>query len=154
MLTISGLTKSFGSVHALKGVDLEIRPGEVVGLVGENGAGKSTLMRILAGTQRPSTGTITRNGKPFAVNSPQQANDQGVAMVFQEQSLLLNLSIAQNIFLGQEQRFIRFGLVNRFWSNQKSTFCLTVFGRSNLVQALCSFRTALMKYWKSATAST
>lgn len=112
MLTISGLTKSFGSVHALKGVDLEIRPGEVVGLVGENGAGKSTLMRILAGTQRPSTGTITRNGRPFAVNSPQQANEQGVAMVFQEQSLLLNLSIAQNIFLGQEQRFIRFGLVN------------------------------------------
>lgn len=112
MLTISGLTKSFGSVHALKGVDLEIRPGEVVGLVGENGAGKSTLMRILAGTQRPSTGTITRNGRPFAVSSPQQANEQGVAMVFQEQSLLLNLSIAQNIFLGQEQRFIRFGLVN------------------------------------------
>ncbi len=112
MLTISGLTKSYGNIHALRGVDLEIRPGEVVGLVGENGAGKSTLMRILAGTQRQTSGAITRNGKAFTAATPQQANEAGIAMVFQEQSLLLNLSIAQNIFLGQEKQFTRFGLVN------------------------------------------
>ena len=112
MLTIRGLTKSFGKIHALRGVDMDIRPGEVMGLVGENGAGKSTLMRLIAGTQRATSGSMTRHDKAYAPASPQEANAAGVAMVFQEQSLLLNLTIAQNIFLGQEKRFSRFGLID------------------------------------------
>lgn len=111
MLQAVALQKSFGSVQALKGVDVEIRPGEVVGLVGENGAGKSTLMRILAGVQQPSGGELRRDGQALHLADPRQANARGIAMVFQEQSLLLNLSVAENIFLGQEQGFIRLGLI-------------------------------------------
>lgn len=117
MLTVASLTKSFGPVHALKGVDLEIRPGEVVGLVGENGAGKSTLMRILAGTQKPSSGEIRMDGRPIAFAGPDDANRHGIAMVFQEQSLLLNLTVAENIFLGQDREFVRFGLID--WKAMK-----------------------------------
>lgn len=112
MLTAQSLTKSFGPVHALKGVDIEIRRNEVVGLVGENGAGKSTLMRILCGTQKPTSGTLTRSGKAIALSGPAHANAQGIAMVFQEQSLILNLSVAENIFLGQDDAFLRFGLID------------------------------------------
>ncbi|MDR6288882.1 MULTISPECIES: sugar ABC transporter ATP-binding protein [Inquilinus] len=112
MLQAVGIQKSFGSVQALKGVDVEIRPNEVVGLVGENGAGKSTLMRILAGVQQPTSGELRRDGEVLHLGDPRQANARGIVMVFQEQSLLLNLSVAENIFLGQEQEFIRFGLVN------------------------------------------
>jgi ribose transport system ATP-binding protein len=111
MLQAIALQKSFGSVQALKGVDVEIRPGEVVGLVGENGAGKSTLMRILAGVQKPTGGELRRDGQALHLADPRQANARGIAMVFQEQSLLLNLSVAENIFLGQEQGFIRLGLI-------------------------------------------
>ncbi|OWJ68995.1 sugar ABC transporter ATP-binding protein [Inquilinus limosus] len=112
MLQAIALQKSFGSVQALKGVDVEIRPREVVGLVGENGAGKSTLMRILAGVQQPSGGELRRDGNALHLADPRQANARGIAMVFQEQSLLLNLSVAENIFLGQEQDFIRLGLID------------------------------------------
>ena len=112
MLQAIALQKSFGSVQALKGVDVEIRPREVVGLVGENGAGKSTLMRILAGVQQPSGGELRRDGQALHLADPRQANARGIAMVFQEQSLLLNLSVAENIFLGQEQDFIRLGLID------------------------------------------
>lgn len=112
MLQTIGLTKSFGNVHALKGVNIEIRPGEVVGLVGENGAGKSTLMRIFAGVQQPTSGELRRDGAAFRLTDPRDAGTKGIGMVFQEQSLLLNLSVAENLFLGQEEEFIRFGLMN------------------------------------------
>ena len=84
----------------------------MVGLVGENGAGKSTLMRIAAGVQPPSSGTLLRNGVPLVLKSPHEAADHGIAMVFQEQSLLVNLSVAENLFLGREQEFMRGGLIN------------------------------------------
>ncbi|TCL71255.1 sugar ABC transporter ATP-binding protein [Rhizobium sp. BK251] len=112
MLAARGITKSFVGVKALKNVDIEIRPNEVVGLIGENGAGKSTLMRVLAGTHRPDSGTLTLDGEPLKLRSARDAASHGIGMVFQEQSLLLNLSVAENIYLGQEQQFARMGLVN------------------------------------------
>jgi ribose transport system ATP-binding protein len=112
MLVASGLNKSFAGVHALKDVAIEIRPNEVVGLVGENGAGKSTLMRILSGTQQPDAGTLSLDGKPLKLRSARDAAAHGIGMVFQEQSLLLNISVAENIYLGQEDQFTRFGLVD------------------------------------------
>jgi len=106
------LSKSFVGIPALKAVDFELHPHEVVGLVGENGAGKSTLMRLVAGVQLPSSGTLLRDGVPLVLRSPREAADHGIAMVFQEQSLLLNLSVAENLFLGREQEFMRAGLIN------------------------------------------
>jgi ribose transport system ATP-binding protein len=113
VLEISGISKSFGNVKALHDVSLEIRPNEVVGLIGENGAGKSTLMRVLAGIVRPDAGKVVVDGQPMVLNDMHHANDCGIAMVFQEQSLLLNMSVADNIHLAQEKPFTRMGLIDR-----------------------------------------
>lgn len=100
-----GITKVFGGTKALKGVELEVRPGEIVGLVGENGAGKSTLLKIIIGAQPQTEGTMTLHGKPYAPKTPMDANKAGIGMVFQEQSLIVNLNVAQNIFFGHEKEF-------------------------------------------------
>jgi ribose transport system ATP-binding protein len=112
LLSASAISKSFAGVRALKEVSLDIRPNEVVGLIGENGAGKSTLMRILAGTHQPDSGTLLLDGQPLKLRNARDGAGHGIGMVFQEQSLLLNLSVAENIYLGQEDQFIRFGLMN------------------------------------------
>ena len=111
-LTLRHVDKRFPGVHALKDVTVAIRPNEVVGLVGENGAGKSTLMRILAGVYQPDAGEILLDGKPVRLANAFHANSMGIGMVFQEQSLLLNLSVGENIYLGHEDQFVRFGLMN------------------------------------------
>ena len=97
VLALQGVDKRFPGVHALKAIDLELRPHEVVGLVGENGAGKSTLMRILAGVYQPDSGRILLGGRPVTLRSATEAARHGIGMVFQEQSLLTNLSVAENI---------------------------------------------------------
>ncbi|MDQ0469420.1 sugar ABC transporter ATP-binding protein [Labrys wisconsinensis] len=112
MLVAENITKSFGGVAALRDVAVAVRPNEVVGLIGENGAGKSTLMRILAGTHRPDGGSLTLHGETLRLRNARDAAARGIGMVFQEQSLLLNLSVAENIYLGQEAAFRRFGLVD------------------------------------------
>ncbi len=112
MLSVNGISKSFMGVKALKNVSLEIRPNEVIGLIGENGAGKSTLMRTLAGTLQPDSGTMTLDGERLRLRSTRDAAVHGIGMVFQEQSLLLNMSVAENIYLGQEHQFTRLGIVN------------------------------------------
>ncbi|UVC09223.1 sugar ABC transporter ATP-binding protein [Rhizobium sp. TH2] len=112
MLAANGISKSFTGVQALKDVSIEVRPNEVVGLIGENGAGKSTLMRVLAGTHRPDSGTLVLDGQPLKLKGARDAGLHGIGMVFQEQSLLLNMSVAENIYIGQEGQFIRMGLVN------------------------------------------
>ena len=112
MLKATQIRKSFAGVQALRDVDIEVRPNEVVGLIGENGAGKSTLMRILSGTQRPDGGTLSLDGTPLRLRSARDAAANGIGMVFQEQSLLLNISVAENIYLGQEGQFTRLGVLN------------------------------------------
>ena len=111
-LALRHVEKRFPGVHALKDVSIEIRPHEVVGLVGENGAGKSTLMRILAGVYQPDGGEILLGGRPVRFVSAWHAASQGIGMVFQEQSLLPNLTVGENIYLGNEAAFTRLGLVN------------------------------------------
>ncbi len=113
MLSVCDISKSYGGVRALTRVTMEVRRREVVGLVGENGAGKSTLMRILAGGVRPDSGTMTIDGEPLSPRNPREANAHGIGMVFQEQSLLLNMTVAENIFLGQEAPFVRAGIIDR-----------------------------------------
>jgi len=106
------ITKSFAGTQALKGVDLTVYPGEIVGLVGENGAGKSTLLKIIIGAQPPTSGHMEMHGKPYHPKTPMEANREGLGMVFQEQSLIVNLNVAQNIFFGHEKRFKKHGFVD------------------------------------------
>jgi ribose transport system ATP-binding protein len=111
-LALRHVEKRFPGVHALKDVTIEIRPGEVVGLIGENGAGKSTLMKILSGVYQPDGGEILLDGEAVRLQSAAHAMRLGIGMVFQEQSLLANLTVGENIYLGNEGRFTRFGLVD------------------------------------------
>jgi ribose transport system ATP-binding protein len=111
VLALRGIEKSFPGVKALDDVSIEVQPHEVIGLVGENGAGKSTLMRILSGVYQPDAGVVELAGEPITLRSPSEAARLGIGMVFQEQSLLPNLSVGENIYLGAERPFTRMGLV-------------------------------------------
>ncbi|WP_210529297.1 sugar ABC transporter ATP-binding protein [Rubellimicrobium arenae] len=101
ILSLRGIGKTYGTITVLQGVDLDIRAGEVIALLGENGAGKSTLSGIIAGSREPSTGAMTLDGQPYAPASPRQAIDTGVALIHQELKLLPHLTIAENVFVGR-----------------------------------------------------
>ncbi len=111
-LSLVKVDKRFPGVHALKNVSIEIGQGEVIGLIGENGAGKSTLMKILSGVYQPDSGEIRIAGKPTKLANAADANSKGIGMVFQEQSLLTNMTVGENIYLGNEAQFTRFGIVD------------------------------------------
>jgi ribose transport system ATP-binding protein len=98
------IVKRYAGVPALAGVSVALRPGEVVGLVGHNGAGKSTLLKTLAGAVRPDEGQLLIDGEPVALGSPADALRSGISTVYQELSLLPNLTVTQNVFLGKELR--------------------------------------------------
>jgi len=101
-LRATGITKRFGALTALADVDLDIRAGEVLALLGDNGAGKSTFIKILAGAHPPSGGQLAVNGEAVAFSSPKDAATAGIATIFQELALSENLSISENVFLGRE----------------------------------------------------
>jgi ribose transport system ATP-binding protein len=110
-LLMKGISKRFGGTLALSEVDFEVRAGEIHGLVGQNGAGKSTLMKIVAGDYRPDNGKIFIDGRQVEIPYPRRGLALGVGIVYQELSLLPNLTVAENIALGREQA--RFGVVSR-----------------------------------------
>ncbi|MBW3097967.1 sugar ABC transporter ATP-binding protein [Pseudohoeflea coraliihabitans] len=112
MYQLNKVDKTFPGVHALKAVDFTIGRGEIVGLVGENGAGKSTLMKVIYGAYQPNGGTVSIDGTTVRFQNPRQAMDHGIGMVFQEQSLIINLTVMENIFLGFEQQFVRWGVID------------------------------------------
>ena len=102
ILEAKNVSKFFGTITALKDANLSLRPGEVLGVVGDNGAGKSTLMKVLSGLYNPSEGSIYFEGKEVFFSSPRDSQDLGVEMVYQDLSLAENLPIGDNIFLGRE----------------------------------------------------
>jgi len=102
VLSGEGIVKRYPGVVALDGVNFDVKPGEVHGLIGENGAGKSTLMKILAGIIQPDEGEIRLNDKSIRFLGPRDANDRGIALVHQELNLVPYLTVAENIFLGRE----------------------------------------------------
>ncbi|AUC97867.1 sugar ABC transporter ATP-binding protein [Bradyrhizobium sp. SK17] len=112
LLMVGGVNKRFGGVRALRDVNLEVRPGEVHALLGENGAGKSTLIKILSGVHAADSGSIEIAGRPVAFDSPARSREAGIAVVYQDLSLVESLSVADNLLLGREPR-ARFGFVRK-----------------------------------------
>src|SRR5690606_21652490 len=104
VLRLRGVSKNFGAIQALSGVDLQIDCGEVLGLMGDNGAGKSTLMKIIAGNFRPSTGSVTLDDEEVHFQQPIEARRKGIEIVYQDLALCDNLTAAANVFLGRELR--------------------------------------------------
>ncbi|MDP9283659.1 MAG: ATP-binding cassette domain-containing protein [Actinomycetota bacterium] len=102
VLELRGITKSFGSVEALSDVDLEVRRGEVMALVGDNGAGKSTLIKTIAGIHSADSGEIIFEGNQVSISSPKDSAHLGIEVVYQDLALCDNLDVVQNMFLGRE----------------------------------------------------
>lgn len=103
VLEMRGISKHFFGIAALKNVDLTVYPGEVHALMGENGAGKSTLMKILAGAYSADSGEILINGQPTRITHPSEARAAGITLIYQELNVAPNLTVAENIFMGQER---------------------------------------------------
>ena len=108
---MTNVTKAFGATRALRGVSFEVAPGEVHTLIGENGAGKSTLMKVLSGAYQADSGEMEIDGKAFTPRGPLDARDSGIAMIYQELNLAPDLSVEENILLGEEPR--KWGLIQR-----------------------------------------
>lgn len=102
VLSLRGISKTFGAVNALTDIDLDVAAGEVVAIVGDNGAGKSTLVKVLAGVHRADTGTIRFRDESVEIGDPSAAIALGIATVFQDLALCENLDVVQNLFLGRE----------------------------------------------------
>ena len=103
ILQLRDIGKAFGPVQALSGINLDVPVGQVTALVGDNGAGKTTLIKCIAGIHEPSSGQILWNGKPVHLHSPKEANNLGIATVYQDLALADNLDIVQNMLLGHEK---------------------------------------------------
>jgi len=130
LLSVKGVTKSFAGVRALRGVDLDVLPGEVHCVLGQNGAGKSTLIKTLAGVHRPDEGEISWQGEAVEIPTPDAAIELGIATMYQELDVVDGLTIAENIFLGHE--ISRGGFTKRSEAARQTRELLRRLGHSNL----------------------
>ncbi|MBI1901635.1 MAG: sugar ABC transporter ATP-binding protein [Planctomycetia bacterium] len=130
LLRMDGISKRFGATQALDGVSLAVRAGDVLALIGENGAGKSTLMKILSGAHAPDEGAIRLDGRPFAPKGPHDARTSGVAMIYQELTLAPDLSVEDNVMLGQERHTA--GWLRGRQQRQRVHEALALLGHPNL----------------------
>jgi simple sugar transport system ATP-binding protein len=122
ILELNGITKNFGGIHALAGVDINLERGQVLGLMGDNGAGKSTLIKIIAGSFSATSGTISLDGKKVTFGRPREARDAGIEVVHQDLALCDNLTASMNVFLGREivRKLGPFRFLNRAAMNERS----------------------------------
>jgi len=127
-LVMKNISKSFPGVQALNSVDFDLRKSEVHCILGENGAGKSTLIKILSGALREDLGTITIDGETVTLDSPGKAHELGFATIYQEFNLCPNLSVAENIFLGEEKSFKKRGMIDRAKMREQSKEYLSKLG--------------------------
>jgi D-xylose transport system ATP-binding protein len=122
LLELRNLTKAFGSVQALSGVDMDVRSGEVMALVGDNGAGKSTLIKCIAGTHTADSGEILFDGREVKIHGPKDAARLGIEVVYQDLALCDNLDVVQNVYLGREVN--RFQILNEAAMEQTTSATL------------------------------
>ena len=116
IIAVRELHKWYSGVHALKGVSLDFRRNEAVGLVGDNGAGKSTLISILSGLHHPDEGEVVVEGRPVSIRTPRDAMELGIETIYQYNSMVPNMSIARNMFIGREP--VRFSLGGIGWLDE------------------------------------
>ncbi|MCF0228282.1 MAG: sugar ABC transporter ATP-binding protein [Parasporobacterium sp.] len=124
--------KAFGPTIALKDVDIQIKRGEIRGLVGENGSGKSTIMSIAAGMQPATSGEMYYKGEKWSPKNMVESQNQGISMILQEANTIPHVTVAQNIFAGQEKLFSKAGLINMTAMYKKADELLQKFGISNI----------------------
>lgn len=134
-VSFSNVTKRFGSTRALGGVSLDGKFGSVHAVTGENGAGKSTLMNLLAGVHQPDEGSISLSGRVVVIDTPSAARALGISTIFQELTLLPNLTVAENLFLGREPR--RFGLTDHKEMRNGAKTALDRLGTAISVDTFC-----------------
>lgn len=153
LLSLRNIKKSYGPIEVLHGIDLDVRAGEVVALLGENGAGKSTVSNVISGTVLPTSGEMTWQGKSFSPSNPRDALNAGVGMIHQELLLLPHLSIAENIFLGRYPS--KFGTVDRRTMEEKAHVGLKRLGLDisprRLVEGLSTANQQLIEIAKALT---
>lgn len=130
LMELRNISKNFGAVQALDGVDFEVRAGEVVALVGDNGAGKSTLVKTVSGNLRPTSGEIRFGGEPVELHSPADAAEVGVATIYQDLALCDNLDVVGNLFLGRntKRRVGPFKVLDRVAMEQRTLEVLASLG--------------------------
>ena len=128
LLTITDMSKNFGATRALKHVDMTVYRGEIRGLIGENGSGKSTISSIVAGMQKATEGSMAFHGQPWDPPSMLYAAAHGIGMVVQESGTVPGISVADNIFLGETDRFRRFGLIDRKTLNKAADEIMEAIG--------------------------
>src|SRR5947209_4640584 len=126
LFTLSGISKRYGGVRALEDVDFACRPGSIHAVLGENGAGKSTLIKIISGVVRPDTGSLTLEGSPRDFRTPAAATAAGVVCIFQELSLMPDLSVADNISISKPPR--RLGLIDARAARRRAEALLAEIG--------------------------
>jgi D-xylose transport system ATP-binding protein len=116
-VVLKNISKSYGSVKAIENIDLEIQPGEVIGLLGDNGAGKSTLMKVLAGAVQPNEGIIEVDGTEYTFEGTSDARAAGIEMLYQDLALFDDLPVVMNVFIGREITnrfgFLKYGEMRR-----------------------------------------
>ncbi len=145
LLRMQGINKSFAGVAALTSAELEIAPGEVHAVIGQNGAGKSTLIKILTGVYRKDSGDIEFEGNPLNAQSPREAQDAGIATIYQELSLVPLRSVTENVIMGYEPRN-KLGLVDWKAAHTRSREILAGFGITiDVTQPLGSYSTAIQQ---------
>jgi ribose transport system ATP-binding protein len=128
VLVVQAVDKSFGVTHAINHVSLEVGHGEIRGLIGENGSGKSTLCSMLCGIHAVDSGHFLLNGKELKIHNQVEANRAGVSIIVQETGTLAGLTVADNIFLGNEGQFVRFGIKNTAAMNRRAQALLDTYG--------------------------
>jgi ribose transport system ATP-binding protein len=131
LLRMTGISKRFGATQALVDVSLEVHAGEALALIGENGAGKSTLMKILSGAHTPDAGTMQLDTGPYRPVNPLQARQSGIAMIYQELNLAPDLSVEDNVMLGQEKH--RRGWLDRAAQRRRVRDVLSLLGHPDLM---------------------
>ncbi|MEV8467639.1 sugar ABC transporter ATP-binding protein [Fluviibacterium sp. DFM31] len=145
LLRMQGINKSFAGVAALTSADLEIAPGEVHAVIGQNGAGKSTMIKILTGVYRKDSGEMEFEGKPWAAQSPREAQDNGIATIYQELSLVPLRSVTENVIIGYEPR-TRLGLIDWKTAHRRTREILSEFGIDiDVTRPLGSYSTAVQQ---------